>query len=1503
MQICLCTRALPPYWKQCMATLLTSQIIRISKMIKMPDKGPEGPVDCSDGQTSLAQSRSRRQKIEKKGRSSAFEKLRQTKEKGLKNKYEIQDEQNVYDVVEEAEYSDLVRQRQEDDWIVDDDGGYVEDGREIFDDEMDESAPVRPGQKRAEAKKKNKNIVRPGTKPKQDIKSMFAAAAVSTKRKQEKEVSLAGDDILDSLMDELSKGTSSGGVKAGHLGKPCKAPKRAFNPFQVDKPQRSPPKVSMTQPIKRELSYPFHEKEKQTKIATGSEQWTKGKEEIKTEPASEDVNIKVDLGCEDLCGHDFDDHDFPQHDTVEIRMEAETPLISEEQLAVGWENVGAETPREVQVDSSHLPLVTDSAGDQVLRLYWLDAFEDAFKQPGVVYLFGKVYVENAKSYVSCCVTVKDIERRIFVLPRVKRVNLKTNEQLSEEVTMPMVHAEFSKMAEKNKIDQFRAMKVKKKYAFEKMDVPVEADYLEIRYSADMPSLPSDLKGETFSHVFGTRTSSLELLLLNRKMKGPAWLDLKCPQIPMAATSWCKLEAVIAKPEHVSVSEVHLAPPPLTVMTLNLQTLPNPKTKQNEIIAASCLLHTDFHMDKPAPKQAFQQHFCVITKPSDCIFPFDFKDKTRKQANRFTVDIMPNERALLGFLLAKIHRFDPDLLVGHDLYGFGLDILLHRISLNKIPHWSKISRLKRSGMPKLAHSTGRSSFAEKIAVCGRMLCDVQISARELIRCRSYDLTVLTMDVLKQPRIEVDYDEVKAMYQSSSDLLKLVELTLQDSSYILRIMYELNVIPLALQITSICGNVMSRTLLGGRSERNEWLLLHAFHEKQYICPDKEFKKKQASAVLSHEDEEELDQGGGKKNQGRRKPAYSGGLVLEPKKGFYDTFILLLDFNSLYPSIIQEFNICFTTISRSETVNQEEGDDDEANLILPDPDLEPGVLPVEIRKLVDSRKQVKNLMKGSGVSPEQMMQYDIRQKALKLTANSMYGCLGFSFSRFYAKPLAALVTGKGREILMKTKDLVQGMNLDVIYGDTDSIMINTNSTDLDTVFKLGNKVKSEVNKLYRLLEIDIDGVFKSMLLLKKKKYAALSISRLPDGKIIQSEERKGLDIVRRDWCDLAKNAGSFVVTTILSGKTREVTVEEIHTKLQAVGEEVREGKVPQEQFYITKQLTKNPKDYPDSKSLPHVQVAMRYNSKGGKEMRAGDTVPYIICEDGSSMSATQRAYHPEELAKQSNLKIDTKYYLAHQIHPVVARLCDPIEGTDSARIAECLGLDPSGYRHSVRAEQEEEEDLVTVQLTLEERFRDCERFTFTCPAPTCGRQVVLDAPFIGNDAALTPALLSCPNASCRYPLYETKTKLKNLLQRKIQQHVNKYYQGWLKCEDAACGARTNRMPLIMQRGHPVCPACSRGYLHPEYSDCSLYTQLCFYEHMFDIPKASTYLNDVEKGVVRKMKLDVQAAYRELKIVVTRWLDRSAYSNVDLGKLFQGLGLLTPQLTAHKIKTEREM
>ena len=191
-------------------------------------------------------------------------------------------------------------------------------------------------------------------------------------------------------------------------------------------------------------------------------------------------------------------------------------------------------------------------------------------------------------------------------------------------------------------------------------------------------------------------------------------------------------------------------------------------------------------------------------------------------------------------------------------------------------------------------------------------------------------------------------------------------------------------------------------------------------------------------------------------RAKAAYAGGLVLEPKKGLYDTFILLLDFNSLYPSLIQEYNLCFTTLDwtkycddadsqvpefsgkRKGTVasvveDVEDGDGldgDDGDLAtsstgaknlppIPDPKETTGVLPRVIKTLVERRKGVKALIKKER-DEAKLKQLDIKQKALKLTANSMYGCLGFSFSRFYARPIAALVTSMGREALQRTVDL---------------------------------------------------------------------------------------------------------------------------------------------------------------------------------------------------------------------------------------------------------------------------------------------------------------------------------------------------------------------------------------------------------------------------------------------------------------------------------------------------
>jgi len=86
------------------------------------------------------------------------------------------------------------------------------------------------------------------------------------------------------------------------------------------------------------------------------------------------------------------------------------------------------------------------------------------------------------------------------------------------------------VAERYKIMKFKSMKVTRAYAFGEKDVPVESEYLQVRYSAEFPALPADLVGETFSHVFGSNTSALEMLILDRRIKGPCWIDISCPQV-------------------------------------------------------------------------------------------------------------------------------------------------------------------------------------------------------------------------------------------------------------------------------------------------------------------------------------------------------------------------------------------------------------------------------------------------------------------------------------------------------------------------------------------------------------------------------------------------------------------------------------------------------------------------------------------------------------------------------------------------------------------------------------------------------------------------------------------------------------------------------------------------------------------------------------------------------------------------------------------------------------
>lgn len=141
----------------------------------------------------------------------------------------------------------------------------------------------------------------------------------------------------------------------------------------------------------------------------------------------------------------------------------------------------------------------------------------------------------------------------------------------------------------------------------------------------------------------------------------------------------------------------------------------------------------------------------------------------------------------------------------------------------------------------------------------------------------------------------------------------------------------------------------------------------------------------------------------------------------------------------------------------------------------------------------------------------------------------------------------------------------------------------------------------------------------------------------------------------------------------------------------------------------------------------VALRHNSRGGRLLRSGDTVEYVIClgaEGGDSgLSFAQRAYSPEEVKAQSALVVDQQYYLAHQLHPVVSRLLEPMADTGAARVAESLGLDASQYH---RREAAAAADAAAAGAEAEAAegealsWTDCDPLALTCPA--CGKSVTL-------------------------------------------------------------------------------------------------------------------------------------------------------------------------------------
>ena len=1267
---------------------------------------------------------------------------------------------------------------------------------------------------------------------------------------------------------------------------------------------------------------------------------------------------------------------------------------SDEMKAAAAANLESVIETEVEVEEG-------KEANRYLDFFWTDAKEHPSRR-GTILLFGKVEVNAAqakkssknappKQYVSCCVAVSGNSRNLFVLPRKKE----GSSEEGEFESMMDVHTELKSVLQPACVPDREGASwggkvVDRKYAFHDASVPRDATkYLKVVYDAQFPVPAEEVcmnGGRYFQKIFGAGASNLENFIVKRKREystlriafdthamlilvllgpnlhnyclvhhshtispnsfglslfqvmGPCWIRIKNPEPASSLVSWCKLECQVDNPK--SITRLDLvqgngggtrSPPPVTTVSIKVKTVVNPKTHKNEVISVSAVAHKNVLLDTASDDSTRHMTQLSLIRPLGVTiadhagnvmpqFPRDLDSHI--QGTMPQLQKMTNERALLSRLFTQIGQWDPDVIVGHNAWGFDMEVLLARCVELKVAMWSKVGRLRRMKLPGKNEFASGKDWAIANALTGRLLCDTYLSSKELLRETTYSLKHLAESQLKTHKVDIEPVDIPQWFNDGGDIVRLAQHTLNDALLVQRLMFKLQVLPLTKQLTCIAGNLWGHTMKGNRAERTEYLLLHEFHQLKYIAPEKERTRTKGGS-------------------GRGKAKYGGGLVLDPKKGLYDSFILLLDFNSLYPSIIQEYNLCFTTLdwaSRlkstsavSQAARNAGGDDEDEDDAaapdaalgddlpsLPDENLKMGVLPRVIKSLVERRRAVKNIIKSER-NEEKLEELDIRQKALKLTANSMYGCLGFSFSRFFAQPIAALVTAMGRETLQRTVDIAQdSVGLEVIYGDTDSIMINTricDMKDLPQVYDLGQKVKREVNKCYKTLELEIDGVFRSMLLLKKKKYAAVTVTEGPDGPIM-GKEMKGLDLVRRDWCIQSKDTGRYVLDQILSGADRETVVTNIHNHLEELAKKMRSGDLKLEKYVITKGLSKHPNDYPDGKSQAHVHVAkMMLNNQ--KPVNVGDHIPYVITEalqaenqavsptPNKSKSAAERARHPEEIQRSDGvLKPDVEWYLTQQILPPISRLCEPIEGTSQVIIAEKLGLDAAKYNHNIGLPGSgiNDDDLVDYKpastLSDEERFRDVEKLNVMCSA--CGEGSEFPGVFYnvkGEDAAALGATVSglrCTNPDCMQPenwgegnVVDCVSRLQTLITAMVYKCTRQYGQGVVRCDDPTCHLETRQLSVA---GSPCLARGCNGKMSPVYTDKDMYTQLKYLASLFDVQHACKQQETVNKGAMSARELHKnissidKGAFNILLLEASHHLEMCGYDKVE-PQFFQAL------------------
>jgi len=480
-----------------------------------------------------------------------------------------------------------------------------------------------------------------------------------------------------------------------------------------------------------------------------------------------------------------------------------------------------------------------------------------------------------------------------------------------------------------------------------------------------------------------------------------------------------------------------------------------------------------------------------------------------------------ERKMLIEWKNFVQRVDPDVIIGYNTANFDMPYLLDRakhLKATEFPFWTRLLNMKTEARDSNFSSKQMGNRDTKATnTNGRLQIDLLQVIQRDHQLRSYTLNSVSAHFLGEQKEDVHHTMITELFNGTPETRRRLAIyCLKDAYLPQRLLDKLMCLINLTEMARVTGVPFNYLLARGQQVRFLSQIFRKALEQNLVIPN-----------LRHQGSDEQ---------------YEGATVIEPVRGYYGVPIATLDFASLYPSIMQAHNLCYTTLLKKETairLNLKQGED---YTVTPNGDWfvkatqRKGMVPLILEGLLGARKRAKNDLKKE-TDPFKKAVLNGRQLALKISANSVYGITGATVGKLPCLQIASSVTSYGRQMIEKTREVVESHytiangyehDAQVIYGDTDSVMVKFGPKDLPTAMKLGQEAADHVSsKFITPIKLEFEKVYFPYLLINKKRYAGLYWTRTDK---YDKMDSKGIETVRRDNCRLVQVCIETVLKKLL-------------------------------------------------------------------------------------------------------------------------------------------------------------------------------------------------------------------------------------------------------------------------------------------------------------------------------------------------------------------------------------